>query len=1063
MAKKKERERERKNIQQLLRQNRDKFNPRTFESLLIKSSNIVKQDALKRLREQIQVTIEVKNLHNQPKITLPKMRQEMQYKNRLTNFNKTGNSINVDNITPTKLLHILNNIDFTLRPTIKIGNIYYTLKPENINKIKKNIDDFFVEEMPLGVGSDLKHFYQLKNIKNVTISKTKSSGKDKNEGAFFKFYNKTDIDLTLYQIYKERQREYLTNCFVNAVIQSDILTETQINRLKNMIKTLYIATNEMSKIAKEFNLYIVVKPIHDNHETKKYGNRSHTRLNVGLIDKHYFPILPTNYTSYSIKNYFDICHLERFNEIVANQQGRKEQRSKDRFIDSFVLIKILYENRATHLQEIPREDILATQYYREVANTEITNLEYEARSVRLNEPKTTPVLENTRHIFFDFETTTEDEHTPYLVNNSETGTEYGENCGNRMLYKLCNKFAEDTLILIAHNAGYDFTFIQPYLQIDKMIKRGKSVLQAEGRFYYSQGKFKKIIIKDSYALISMPLSKFGKAFNLDCKKDIMPYNLYTRKNVDKRYIDMEECREACKIQVRQNNLGKEPTSDDYNDYIKEFISNCISWGVMKNGLIDIVEYSNQYCIIDVQVLQTGYEKFRQMVKDDCSIDVLHCISSAHFANTYMLNKGVFDDVYELSDTPRDFIMKCMVGGRVMTRCNEKQWHQGKIQDFDAVSLYPSAMSRLGGYLRGRPKVLTTQDYNVLKKYDGYFIRIEINNVGKEYSFPLMSYKDDTGNREWTNNMQNKIMYVDKIQLEDLIQFHEIEFNIIDGYYFDEGRNNKLKEVIDYLFLKRLELKSEENCLEMVYKLIMNSSYGKTLQKPIGDKLIFKSINNLPNYLDKNYNYIEKIEEIKSDGYWSRYMITRTKSIEDHFNNCHCGVEVLSMSKRIMNEVMCLAEDNGLSIYYQDTDSMHLPEKDIPKLRDLYMEKYSRELIGKDMGQFHSDFESKVIKKNIYAKESIFLGKKCYIDILEGEDNDGNVVNDHHIRMKGVSTGSILYKSKIEERSELDIYKSLYNGNREEFDLACDGNKCCFNFHSNFSITSKPSFLRQLAF
>ena len=29
MAKKKERERERKNIQQLLRQNRDKFNPRT--------------------------------------------------------------------------------------------------------------------------------------------------------------------------------------------------------------------------------------------------------------------------------------------------------------------------------------------------------------------------------------------------------------------------------------------------------------------------------------------------------------------------------------------------------------------------------------------------------------------------------------------------------------------------------------------------------------------------------------------------------------------------------------------------------------------------------------------------------------------------------------------------------------------------------------------------------------------------------------------------------------------------------------------------------------------------
>jgi len=30
-----------------------------------------------------------------------------------------------------------------------------------------------------------------------------------------------------------------------------------------------------------------------------------------------------------------------------------------------------------------------------------------------------------------------------------------------------------------------------------------------------------------------------------------------------------------------------------------------------------------------------------------------------------------------------------------------------------------------------------------------------------------------------------------------------------------------------------------------------------------------------------------------------------------------------MSKRIMNEVMCLAEDLGIEIYYTDTDSMHI--------------------------------------------------------------------------------------------------------------------------------------------
>ena len=32
----------------------------------------------------------------------------------------------------------------------------------------------------------------------------------------------------------------------------------------------------------------------------------------------------------------------------------------------------------------------------------------------------------------------------------------------------------------------------------------------------------------------------------------------------------------------------------------------------------------------------------------------------------------------------------------------------------------------------------------------------------------------------------------KFELEDLIKYHEIEFDIIDGYYYNEGRNDKLE-------------------------------------------------------------------------------------------------------------------------------------------------------------------------------------------------------------------------------------------------------------------------------
>ena len=259
------------------------------------------------------------------------------------------------------------------------------------------------------------------------------------------------------------------------------------------------------------------------------------------------------------------------------------------------------------------------------------------------------------------------------------------------------------------------------------------------------------------------------------------------------------------------------------------------------------------------------------------------------------------------------------------------------------------------------------------------------------------------------------------------------------------------------------MKKQKNALEQIYKLIMNSAYGKTLQKSHPEQIHFKNENDIDKFIDKNYNYIKTYEELYSKGSFKKYIVKMEKGIEEHFNNCHCGVEVLAMSKRIMNEVMCLAEDNELDIYYQDTDSMHIKECDIKILSKKYEEKYDRELIGKGIGQFHSDFDSDIIKENIHATESIFLGKKCYIDKLEGEDEYGNHVVDYHIRMKGVSNNAIKHKSKIEERDFMDIYKSLHKGNEERFDLCCGGEKVNFEYNSNYTITTKKEFPRTLSF
>ena len=54
-------------------------------------------------------------------------------------------------------------------------------------------------------------------------------------------------------------------------------------------------------------------------------------------------------------------------------------------------------------------------------------------------------------------------------------------------------------------------------------------------------------------------------------------------------------------------------------------------------------------------------------------------------------------------------------------------------------------------------------------------------------------------------------------------------------------------------------------------------------------------------------------------------IKRLKPVNTHFNNSLLGIQILSMAKRIMNEIVCLAYDIGCRIFYQDTDSIQYTE------------------------------------------------------------------------------------------------------------------------------------------
>lgn len=592
----------------------------------------------------------------------------------------------------------------------------------------------------------------------------------------------------------------------------------------------------------------------------------------------------------------------------------------------------------------------------------------------------------------------------------------------------------------------------------------------------------------------MPLREFGEVFSLKQGKEVMPYDVYTEKNANRKFVKYNTV-------VKSQHLQTKDAMDIFEDNCEKW--NCYLEDEEGNGWIDIIKYSYEYCKIDCEVLQKGYSTFGGWIKEAFNIDIYDVITVSSLAHKFLEGKGVYDDVAQLSGVPRAFIQKTLVGGRCMARENKKYHLKGKICDYDAVSLYPSAMVRLGGYLKGVPKVIDDANlhYGFLKRCDGYFIKIKITKIGKHLPFPLMSYINDKGVRTFTNRCGE--YFVDKIQLEDWIEFHHIDFKVIQGYYYDEGRQMKLAPTMEYCFNQRMKLKNEiqikdgllkkfttaeikngtaekwieeakekgiefkkGNDAQLIFKLIMNSAYGRSIMKAHKvEATIVDSEEEMRKFVALNFNMIKEFYKIAGCEKWK---IKSYQPINEHFTYNVAGTEVLSMSKRIMNEVMAVADDNDIDIYYQDTDSLHINFEDLEKLKILYHKKYNRVLDGDDMGQFNNDFKIKGCDEP-YSEECIILGKKCYLDKIVGWDKDMIKHIEYHLRMKGVPNKTIYHSAdKYYKGSVIDLYTDLLKGVSVDFDLLCrdeDGisQRTQFVFNKDYTIHTSQKFNRTLCF
>lgn len=907
----------------------------------------------------------------------------------------------------------------------------------------------------------------------------KTNKNNNREGAFFKYFLNIDLDLKKYQIFNSRYNaDFTDNCLIYALRLLG-LDKNKLDYIKNYIRGSNIAKCKLEEIAEKLNIRIELiedreDETNNNIRTTIYNKEAKEIYKLALVDNHYFIYENSGYTKYFIENYHKLANIKNNKIIYRYREGKGYDRDEKRTIDTLKLIKLLLENKEHLLEEINYNNI--SSFQENLIKVDfIDDLEYNedlATRPKIKIDNDNNDKKNEKeylNIFADFETFNEVNekgqllHIPYLLcvkydNEEEIKYYSGFNCAEEFIKEL-EKREEKHYKLIFHNAKYDYNFIAKLIKIE-------SELNSEGHFKNLIGytrKGQEIFIKCSYNLFNIALKDCPKAFlskeeQAKIKKEIMPYELYNRQNINKRYLELNEINEKLFKSV-----------EDY----KEFINNCKKWGLYNsvNNKIDIVEYSKIYCFSDVEILNKSYNKFKEWIINDFKINIDNYLTISSIADEYFKINGCYNDIYEVSLNIQKFIMGCIYGGRVMLNSNKKintlendKLNNTKtiINDFDAVSLYPSAM-RLLEYPKGKPKILKENELNLnfLNSCDAYYIEIKILKVGIKREFPLLCKFADN-KRNYINEMEGEIIKVDKIYFEDLINFHKIEYEILRGYYYNDGTNPKIKEVIQYLFNKRKELKKEGNKAEIIYKLLMNSAYGKTIQKQHDKEYKFIYGNDAyKSYISKNYNYITSIYKLDDK---EIYKIEVIKNKNNHFNLCHIGSLILSQSKRIMNEIITLAEDNNIFIYYQDTDSIHIKDNEIKLLEKLFKDKYNRELIGSNLGQFHSDFSLNGSSGLVYSVGFIGLGKKCYLDILESKNEKGDLINGFHIRLKGISKEAIDNKLiSTDYNNIVDIFNDLYNGKNIEFDLTAEGKKACFKFFKNYDVITQINFKRNIKF
>ena len=955
-----------------------------------------------------------------------------------------------------------------------------------------------IEEENSMIGSDdeLQFYWNLVDSVEFFIAKNTSQPKNarkKHANGFFPKklipqYQEFEQVLERYQIYYSYvddngkvKKDVNTSCLIHCLLLSGIDSNTCANIVSRFCSNgKRIQRDVLGEIGKEFNLYFHVRIWNQNkgkidnaNQNSKgwYGSPTGKQIKLAEYLDHFFLDEETKICRYAINNWLDICSeydfkpLEWRLQVFAQQDGKyKSSASRAKASSLEVVIALdkadAFENINANAADVQKARVFTSEVVEEEVVAREYIKEHETKKIAPKESK--PKAEH-KIFYADIETCRKYDGEKYvcipfmLCASDITGSWKKTYEGNLCVDSFLEDLPKNALVYF-HNLGFDGNFFKNF-GYNVMIQKGSKIMSMQTKYAN-----KTIYLRDSYSLLAKPLRDFPKvfpkAFPENMIKEVFPYDYYTFER------------------VFNHELG---SISDALEYIKEeehqqFIQNIDTIGARTgDDSFEMMEYCRFYCERDVEVLRIGFNEFCKLtLEDPIKLNIHDYLSAPSLAYEYMLQNVFYPNknLYNVGGQLQKYLQKFVYGGRVMTKNNLRYDIKQKLADFDACSLYPSAMRRaftvegVPEYYKNPtpeqvfnkdnlPEILTkafTEDQlrSIPKRcYSQFFIEIQITKIGIERAFPLIVKRE---NGKQTNVNECVKMFVDMIMLQDLIEFQDISFTFVDGYVMKGNRDHRIREVIKKLYDLRVEYKKNKNPMQEIIKLIMNSAYGKSIQKVIKTELKYIDADKAPFKLYDMYYQIHKAEQINDN----KWLFETYKRRNNQFSNSIFGITVLSMSKRIMNEVMCLAEDLGIEIYYQDTDSMHIEYDKVDYLDEEFTKKYNRKLIGSGMGNFHTDFEP----ANAYCIRHISLGKKMYLDVLEFEDSNHKIQHKNHIRMKGIP-GTVIenHATKYFNGDVQKLYEHIFNGQSIEFNLL-DG-KVCMKASRNGTVSYANKFSRNV--